>query len=304
MLSIPTENNVLYKRQEREIGKAVEKVARGSCLKNLILTRKIAQANSKAQNNDDFPGIAVSYDMGWQKRGKGHNSLIGQGAGMGVVTGKVLSYSTRCKTCRFCNASKKAGKVVKKSQLQKKSYWVFKNNRIGSSMPARCRAPWCWSQIFYLHWRWWQYNSGWYSSAICCRKLFIPRDLSPHVYTTFNQSKLFHFKFKSDLLFFKMFSYAIISQNVGEPENFRASLKCSVPHAFSNPTMCDISWCGFKKCPATYKHDCLMEGFARWTHWNNCKTLSFMLLFYNTANRTTEKLSHAFNLIIPLLHTG
>lgn len=88
MLSIPTENNVLYKRQEREIGKAVEKVARGSCLKNLNLARKIAQANSKAQNNDDFPGIAVSYDMGWQKRGKGHNSLIAQGAGMGVVKGK------------------------------------------------------------------------------------------------------------------------------------------------------------------------------------------------------------------------
>ena len=44
---------------------------------------------------DGLVGIAVSYDMGWQKRGKGHNSLTGHGTAMGLVTGKVLSYATR-----------------------------------------------------------------------------------------------------------------------------------------------------------------------------------------------------------------
>ena len=59
--------------------------------------------------------------------------------------------------------------------------------------------------------------------------------------------------------FSKCFSYAI-SQNVGEPENLRANLKCIVPHAFGNHAICDISWCGFKKSPATYKHTDLPNG--------------------------------------------
>jgi len=40
--------------------------------------------NAEKSNNhgevDNKPGIAVSYDMGWTKRGKGHNSLTGHGA--------------------------------------------------------------------------------------------------------------------------------------------------------------------------------------------------------------------------------
>lgn len=43
---------------------------------------------------DVLVGIAISFDMGWQKREKGHNSLTGHWDGKG------LSYSTRCKTCR------------------------------------------------------------------------------------------------------------------------------------------------------------------------------------------------------------
>ncbi|CAB4001077.1 Hypothetical predicted protein [Paramuricea clavata] len=30
--------------------------------------------------------MAASYDMGWQKRGKGHNSSTGHGAAMGLAT--------------------------------------------------------------------------------------------------------------------------------------------------------------------------------------------------------------------------
>ena len=59
--------------------------------------------------------------------------------------------------------------------------------------------------------------------------------------------------------FSKCFSYAI-SQNVGEPENLRTNLKCIVPHAFGNNAICDISRCGFKKSPATYKHSDLPNG--------------------------------------------
>lgn len=59
--------------------------------------------------------------------------------------------------------------------------------------------------------------------------------------------------------FSKCFSYAI-SQNVGDPQNLRASLNCIVPHAFGNHTMCDPSWCGYKQSPGTYKHSDLPYG--------------------------------------------
>ena len=53
--------------------------------------------------------------------------------------------------------------------------------------------------------------------------------------------------------FLKCFSYAI-SQNIGDPQNLRASLNCIVPHAFGNHMLCDLSWCGYKQSPDTYKH--------------------------------------------------
>ena len=57
--NIPSINSVLYKRREREIDNAVKVVARGSCLSNLNLERKIAQANTKTQDGDDnLPGMA------------------------------------------------------------------------------------------------------------------------------------------------------------------------------------------------------------------------------------------------------
>ena len=55
-------------------------------------------------------GFPVSYDMGWQKRGKGHNSLTGHGTAMGLNTGNVLAYATRCKSCRVCDNAKRQGK--------------------------------------------------------------------------------------------------------------------------------------------------------------------------------------------------
>ena len=51
--------------------------------------------------------------MGWQKRGRGHNSATGHGAAMGLAAGKVVSYSTRCKMCRVCSHNKLTGKEKK-----------------------------------------------------------------------------------------------------------------------------------------------------------------------------------------------
>ena len=57
--------------------------------------------------------------MRWRKRGKGHNSLTDHGTAMGLVTGIVLSYASRCKTCRVCDPSKRSGKTAKNHDCRK-----------------------------------------------------------------------------------------------------------------------------------------------------------------------------------------
>ena len=69
-MNISTMNHQLFKRREREVGNAVENVARESCTINSNFRKKMA-AQSPGPSADGFVGIAVSYDMGWQKRGKG-----------------------------------------------------------------------------------------------------------------------------------------------------------------------------------------------------------------------------------------
>ena len=50
------------------MGNALENIARESCKINLNLEKKMAEQSS-SPSADGLPGIAVSYDMGWQKRG-------------------------------------------------------------------------------------------------------------------------------------------------------------------------------------------------------------------------------------------
>ena len=48
--------------------------------------KKKTETESQNQGEEGcLGGIAVSHDIGWQKRGKGHNSLTGHGAAMGLV---------------------------------------------------------------------------------------------------------------------------------------------------------------------------------------------------------------------------
>jgi len=80
--------------------------------------------NAEKSNNhgeiDNKPGIAVSYDMSWTKGAKGTtHSLVTEHQSMGLKTGKVLSYATRCKAFRVCESNKKSGKVAKTHACRK-----------------------------------------------------------------------------------------------------------------------------------------------------------------------------------------
>ena len=67
-MNIPAMNHCLVKRREREVGNSVENVARESCEMNLDLEKKFL-SNCLVQGWNCPFGIAISYDMGWQKRG-------------------------------------------------------------------------------------------------------------------------------------------------------------------------------------------------------------------------------------------
>ena len=64
-------NHQLFKRREREVGNALENIAGESCKINLNLEKKKMAEQSSSPSADGLVGIAVSYDMGWQKGGGG-----------------------------------------------------------------------------------------------------------------------------------------------------------------------------------------------------------------------------------------
>ena len=103
-------NHVTFKAREREVGKVVESVANESCIESSCKEREKAVASGAKPDSENLIGVMCSYDMGWQKRGKAHNSSSGHGAVLGVATGKILYFSTRNKTCRTCEASKNHNK--------------------------------------------------------------------------------------------------------------------------------------------------------------------------------------------------
>lgn len=58
---------------EREVGPQIEKLAKKSRLESLETERNLWKEESGKENVE----IGASYDMGWQKRGKAHNSMTG-----------------------------------------------------------------------------------------------------------------------------------------------------------------------------------------------------------------------------------
>ena len=109
-MNIPSISPATFKVREREVRRTVETIAKTSCQKYLNLERELAIQNGAEPDENSLIPVACSYDMGWQKRGKGYNSRTGHAALMSISTGKVLDYTTRIKTCRFCESAKRTGK--------------------------------------------------------------------------------------------------------------------------------------------------------------------------------------------------
>ena len=72
-INVPSLGESTLKAREREVGPQIEKLAKESCLESLESERNLR----KEDNEKEDVAIGASFDMGWQKRGKAHNSLTG-----------------------------------------------------------------------------------------------------------------------------------------------------------------------------------------------------------------------------------
>ena len=83
-VNLPAVSENTLKAREREIGPVFEKVAKDSCgkavekEKSKWLGESLHSGKRASNEQQESVGIGASYDAGWQKRGKGHNSLTGK----------------------------------------------------------------------------------------------------------------------------------------------------------------------------------------------------------------------------------
>ena len=90
VMNIPPMSRASFKARERETGKAVEAVAKVSCEEIIANEKKQLISIGEEPDENNLVSVPCSYDMGWQKRGKGFNSNTGQAATMSQTTGKIL----------------------------------------------------------------------------------------------------------------------------------------------------------------------------------------------------------------------
>ena len=113
IVGLPCFSNGSYKKTERKIGPALEKVARESCLKWKQEEEKveIEKTGSKA--------LKGCYDMSWRTRTRLYNSKSGTGCIIGHNTGKCIDFQTRNKDCRYCDLALRNGREPKEHECRK-----------------------------------------------------------------------------------------------------------------------------------------------------------------------------------------
>ena len=71
-------------------------MAKRSCTE---YTEKEKHLSAKQSKEEEVVDVGVSYDMGWQKRGKSFDSSSGVGTAVGLKMKKFLNYMTRNTMC-------------------------------------------------------------------------------------------------------------------------------------------------------------------------------------------------------------
>ena len=79
------------------MGILIEETAKESCEK----------WRREEKRRGEGEGLRGSFDAGWQKQGRAHNSRTGRGTMVGLETGKCLDYGTKNTYCRKCLEAEK-----------------------------------------------------------------------------------------------------------------------------------------------------------------------------------------------------
>ena len=300
-IDIPPLNSCTYKQREREVGRAVECIAKTSCQDSLNREGAQALLNGCQPDDNNLVSIPCSFDMGWQKRGKGHNSRTGHAAAMSLATGKVLDYVTKNKACRSCESAKRAGRQPKQHDCRK--------NHSGSSKAMEASAA---VELFTnvaksnvkistyagdddstteLHLK----QKVPYRVEKWSDTVHIKRSLTTRLYNLSQRSKFPNCSTLSQKVInylVKCFTYCI-AQNKGNHTKMKTGMQNIVPHAFGDHRGCDESWCGSKKDPENYNHEDLPYG--KDLHRDNLKSALISLFGDYSTDTVIQKLVPAAN---------
>lgn len=300
-IDIPPLNLCTYKQREREVGRAVECIAKTSCQDSLNRERTQALVNGCQPDDNNLVSIPCSFDMGWQKRGKGHNSRTGHAAAMSLATGKVLDYVTKKKACRTCEAAKRAGRQPKKHDCRK--------NHSGSSKAMEASAAVeLFTNVTKSNVKFSTYAGDDDSTTELHLKQKVPygvekwsdtvhikRSLTTRLYNLSQRSKFPNCSILSQKVInylVKCFTYCI-AQNKGNHIKMKTGMQNIVPHAFGDHHGCDESWCGSKKDPENYNHRDLPYG--KDLHGDNLKLALISLFGEYSTDTVIRKLVPAAN---------
>ena len=267
-LNAPTLNSVTFKLGEREVGKAIEKTTRSSCLDCLTKEKEQALKNGIQSDENNLVPIPCSFDMGWQKRGKGHNSPTGHAAVMSLSSGKVLDYTTRTKCCRFCDSAKARGQTPKAHDCRKNHTASSKAMEPTAAVVLFNNAP-----NHAVKFSSYTGDDDSTTEAHIREKVtygvekfrdivHIKRSLTTRLYNLSQSGRIENCSPLSQKVInylVKCFSYSI-TQNKGNSKEIQATIRCIIPHAFGDHSNCATSWCGYTEDPDTYKHKDLPYG--------------------------------------------
>ncbi|XP_062607553.1 uncharacterized protein LOC134269372 [Saccostrea cucullata] len=249
VLNIPPLSKTSLKKSEREVGRAVEDVAKNSC-------KEFATAEVESFGNDD---LSVSFDGGWQKRGSGrsYSSLSGHAAMIGKETGKCIAYATRNKFCRVCERAERTKKDIPEHDCRKNWSGSSKamepdmcigmmkdlqdsNIHIGSiimdndsTTVARARA---------------EVNPALKKQ---CDRNHTLKQFTNKLYELKKSKNYKELNSKTIQHLSKCFKYCI-SQNENDPSGMKKNLEAIGRHVYGDHTFCE-SWCKYLASPLTYK---------------------------------------------------
>ena len=251
-MNIPPLHHKTMKKREREIGNAVDSIAKKSCLDALADEK---ESNKEILNFANArKGLSVSSDAVWQTRGTGrsYNSDSGHGALIGKETGKCLEYSVKSKICRICQFAEKFNEEPREHNCLKNWSGSSKGMEPAMAVDMLKSMKNKEAEVGTLI----MDNDS--TTIARAREIHKESDqnhtkkaLTSALYAMQNQHKNLKNKKVLDYIV-RRFMYAV-QQNQGNETAIKTELGKIVPHIYGEHNLCVDQWCKYKENPDLFK---------------------------------------------------